>query len=137
MVRRPWVGGSSRARSGLAARQLFESAAPGFRNVPARLPDLALPALGTVCLTRAPYDAGAKSGIHASKPRQIPASTIGAACLLLLTVMFWTSGALWPTELPEYASSSRQITGMVLMLILLPSYLLAAIFTAQRRSLSI
>jgi len=65
---------------------------------------------------------------------QYPASTTGATCLLLLTVIFWTSGALWPTELPEYASSGRQITGMVLMLILLPSYFLVAIFVAQRRS---
>ncbi len=64
-----------------------------------------------------------------------PASATGAACLLLLTVIFWTSGALWPTELPDYASSSRQITGMALMLIIMPSYFLAAIFVTQRRSL--
>ena len=66
-----------------------------------------------------------------------PASATGAACLLLLTVLFWTSGALWPTELPDYASSSRQITGMVMMLILLPAYLLVAAFVTQRRSLDL
>ena len=66
-----------------------------------------------------------------------PASATGAACLLLLTVLFWTSGALWPTELPDYASSSRQITGMLMMLILLPAYLLVAAFVTQRRSLNL
>jgi hypothetical protein len=61
----------------------------------------------------------------------------GAACLLLLTAIFWASGALWPTELPDYASSGRQITGMALMLIILPSYFIVVIFATPRRSLEL
>ncbi|MBW2272246.1 MAG: hypothetical protein JRG96_03175 [Deltaproteobacteria bacterium] len=66
-----------------------------------------------------------------------PATTATALCLLVLTAFYWASGALSPEELPEYARSKRQIIGMALMLIAMPSYLLAAGFVAQRRSLEL
>lgn len=66
---------------------------------------------------------------------EYPATISASSCLLVLASLFWVTGALWPTELPDYASSRRQITGMSLMLILLPGYLLAAGFHLHRRSL--
>ena len=69
-----------------------------------------------------------------------PASTTSIAVFLLLTFVFWSTGALSPLspqELPAYATSSRQVTGMALMLILLPTYVLATLFVASRRSLDL
>jgi hypothetical protein len=57
--------------------------------------------------------------------------------LIVLTSIFWATGALWPTELPDYATSRRQIIGMSLMLILEISYFVAAGFFAQRHSLEL
>jgi hypothetical protein len=59
--------------------------------------------------------------------------------LAALCLFFWGVGALIPdpAQLPAYATSSRQITGMSLMLILLPAYMLAAWSIAQRRSLDL
>ncbi len=68
-----------------------------------------------------------------------PASVTTAACLILLTTLYWTSGTLWPVELPAstYTRSARAITGTALMLICTPSYLLAAMYVTQRRSLDL
>ena len=55
--------------------------------------------------------------------------------LLLATVFYWFSGALWPEELPAYANSGRQITGMTLMLIFLPAYFLSTAIVVRRHSL--
>jgi hypothetical protein len=66
-----------------------------------------------------------------------PATAAAASSLLSLTALYWVSGALAPEELPEYAGSSRQVVGMALMLIVMPSYLLAAGIVVQRRSLEL
>ena len=68
---------------------------------------------------------------------RFPATLASVTTVLLLTTFFWATGALFPTELPQYATSSRQVTGMVLMLIVLPAYLVAASFAIQRRSLGL
>jgi hypothetical protein len=54
---------------------------------------------------------------------------------LLASVFFWFSGALWPEELPACAKSGRQITGMALMLILVPAHLLSVAIVVRRHSL--
>jgi hypothetical protein len=64
-----------------------------------------------------------------------PATSVAVIFLLLGSVFYWFTGALWPEELPAYAKSGRQITGMALMLILLPAYLLSAAIVVQRHSL--
>jgi len=69
--------------------------------------------------------------------QRYPASVTGVVSLLLLTSFYWATGALWPTELPSYANSSREITGMALMLIVLPPYFMAFAIVAQRRSLDL
>jgi hypothetical protein len=66
-----------------------------------------------------------------------PASAASITALLVLTVVFWWTGTLAPQEPPAWARSSLQITGMALMLILLPAYLLAAVFVMSRRSLDL
>ncbi|MBW2244814.1 MAG: hypothetical protein JRH01_22770 [Deltaproteobacteria bacterium] len=66
-----------------------------------------------------------------------PASLTGIASLLLLTCFYWATGTLWPTELPPYANSSREITGTALMLIVLPPYFMAFVIVTQRRSLDL
>ena len=72
-----------------------------------------------------------------SRVRRYPASSASISALLLLTFVFWSTGTLAPQELPVYARSSLQITGVALMLILLPAYVLAALFVMQRRSLDL
>ena len=67
----------------------------------------------------------------------MPGLAVALALLVALAVIYWISGALRPTTLPEYASSPRQITGMALMLILVPVYLVAAASLAERRSLAL
>jgi len=69
--------------------------------------------------------------------RQHPATISATVCLLVLTSIFWLTGGLWPTELPDYATSRRQVIGMSLMLILMPSYFVVAGFFSQRRSLDL
>jgi len=65
--------------------------------------------------------------------------SLAAACGLLaaLAAFFWLTGAFRPTRIPDYANSPRQITGMALMLTLVPAYLVAAASFAQRRSLAL
>lgn len=70
-------------------------------------------------------------------PRSYPATTSVGLLLVLLTALFWGSGTLFPDVLPDYADSHRQITGMALMLILAPAYLVGAGIVAQRRSLEL
>ncbi|NNL66315.1 MAG: hypothetical protein HKP30_08740, partial [Myxococcales bacterium] len=65
----------------------------------------------------------------------VPGPPTAIALLFVLAVFFWLTGALFPTEIPTYATSALQITGMALMLILVPAYLVAALWLAQRRSL--
>jgi hypothetical protein len=54
-----------------------------------------------------------------------------------MTTLYWLSGTLSPDALPQYAHSSRQITGMALMLIGMPAYLIAMGIVARRRSLEL
>ena len=74
-----------------------------------------------------------------SRVLRYPASATSLAALVLLTVAFWSTGTLLPLpqELPAHATSSRQITGLALMLIFLPAYILAAFFVTSRRSLDL
>lgn len=65
----------------------------------------------------------------------LPGLPTAGALLVALTAFFWWTGTLFPTEIPSYATSPRQITGMALMLILVPTYLVAASWLGQRRSL--
>lgn len=59
----------------------------------------------------------------------------GLTSLALLTLLFYSSGALHAKVLPELFSSFEQLLGLVLLLILTPSFLLAFLITAQRRSM--
>jgi hypothetical protein len=59
---------------------------------------------------------------------------LAGAGVLLLSLFFLLMGALVPTELPKYAKSFREITGMALMLTLLPPYLIGAFAVGQERS---
>lgn len=68
---------------------------------------------------------------------QYPAIACGTASLLALTFLLWTSGALSPTEVPAYATSRRQIIGMSLMLIAMPSYFVVTTIVVTRRSMSL
>ena len=68
---------------------------------------------------------------------QYPAVACGTASLLALTFLLWTSGALSPAEVPAYATSRRQIIGMSLMLIAMPSYFVVATIVVTRRSMSL
>ena len=62
------------------------------------------------------------------------AEIAGPVVLLLLSVMFLYSGALFPESLPEYFSSSSQLLGQVLLLTLTPAFLVSYFIIAQRRS---
>lgn len=53
------------------------------------------------------------------------------------TGIFLASGALLPRQLPSDASSAREITGMALMLILMPPFLIAAGTVGRERSLEL
>lgn len=59
----------------------------------------------------------------------------GISTLAVLTMLFYVSGALHARVLPDLFSSFEQLLGMVLLLILVPSFLLAFLIAAQRRSL--
>ncbi len=59
------------------------------------------------------------------------------AALVALTLLFTTTDTLFPTHLPLYATSASQITGMALMLILVPTFLLVALSISKRRSLEL
>ena len=61
----------------------------------------------------------------------------GMTSLSVLTLFYWFSGALLPKQLPAYASSSRQITGMALMLIFLPTYFVIVYFVIRQRSIDL
>ena len=54
--------------------------------------------------------------------------------MLLLSAMFLYSGALFPESLPEHFSSSSQLLGQVLLLVLTPAFLISYLIIAQRRS---
>lgn len=72
-----------------------------------------------------------------SSALRYPASVLSLTCLIVLSLFFWGSGILFPSEIPSYARSSWQITGMALMLILVPSYVAGATVVMQRRSLAL
>jgi hypothetical protein len=63
----------------------------------------------------------------------------GAAFLLLMALVALNgfTGSYAPPVLPDYARSASQITGMTLMTTLVPPYLMAAAWLAQRRSLAL
>jgi len=71
------------------------------------------------------------------KLRAYPATTSATICLLVLTSLFWLSGALWPSVLPDHATSRREVIGMSLMLILMPTYFVITGFVLQRRSIDL
>jgi hypothetical protein len=64
-----------------------------------------------------------------------PAVFASCAAVVLLTGFYVATGALSASELPSHATSRRQATGMALMLIVLPAYIIATSFVCQRRSL--
>jgi hypothetical protein len=66
-----------------------------------------------------------------------PATLCGATVCLLLIAGFWSTGTLAPDRIPNYASSRREIIGMALMLIALPSYFAAAAVVIRRHSLAL
>jgi hypothetical protein len=68
---------------------------------------------------------------------QYPASAAGLSLLLLLTAAFWAAGLLVPELVPEYPGSRREIIGMALMLIAIPSYFAAAVIAAQNHSVGL
>ena len=59
------------------------------------------------------------------------------AALVALSALFWASGSLFPESIPASATSECEVTGMALMLLLVPAYLLAALAIAQQRSLDL
>jgi hypothetical protein len=67
----------------------------------------------------------------------VPGPAVALTLLVALVVVYWRAGAFGPAVLAEYAGSARQITGMALMLILLPAYLIGATSLAERRWLSL
>ena len=64
----------------------------------------------------------------------LPGPGTAIALLGILALFFALTGSFEPSTLPSYASSSRQVTGMALMLMLLPPYLVFAASIGQRRS---
>ena len=62
------------------------------------------------------------------------AEVAGPVVFLLLSAMFLYSGALFPESLPEYFTSSSQLLGQVLLLVLTPVFLVTYLIIAQRRS---
>jgi hypothetical protein len=69
------------------------------------------------------------------KPEGIVSTRIAVVSLALLGCLYWLVGAFWPEGLPRGADSPARITGMALMLTLLPPYLIAASGLTRRRSL--
>lgn len=67
----------------------------------------------------------------------LPGPGTGVAVLAGLALFFWLAGGFQPSAIPSYASSPREITGMALMLTLLPAYLLVGASLGQRRSLAL
>ena len=64
------------------------------------------------------------------------AEIIGPAVLVLLSIMFVYSGALFPASLPKYFSSENQLLGQVLLLILTPAFLVTYLIVASLASLA-
>jgi len=62
------------------------------------------------------------------------AEIAGPVVLLLLSVMFLYSGALFPESIPQYFSSLTEVTGQALLIILTPAFLVTYLIIAQRRS---
>ncbi len=69
--------------------------------------------------------------------RGAPGFGLAGLVLVALTSAYWAAGVLLPTELPHYATSARQITGMALLLISVPTYMLLAWAVGRRRSLDL
>ena len=63
------------------------------------------------------------------------AEIVGPLVLLLLSALFLYSGALFSESVPEFYSSSEELLGQVLLLILTPAFLVTYIVVAQRRSI--
>ena len=63
------------------------------------------------------------------------AEIIGPLVLLSLSALFLYSGALFSESLPQAYSSSEELLGQVLLLILTPAFLVTYLVVAQRRSL--
>jgi hypothetical protein len=63
------------------------------------------------------------------------AEILGPVVLLLLSVLFLYSGALFSESVPEAYSSSEELLGQVLLLILTPAFLITYLVVAQRRSI--
>ncbi len=59
------------------------------------------------------------------------------ATAVALAAMFALTGTFSPDQVPDYASSPRQITGMALMLTLIPPYFVAALWLTRARSLAL
>ncbi len=62
------------------------------------------------------------------------AEFVGPVVLLLLSALFLYSGALFSASVPEFYSSSKELLGQVLLLILTPAFLVTYLVVAQRRS---
>ncbi len=62
------------------------------------------------------------------------AEIVGPVVLLLLSALFLYSGALFSASVPEFYSSSEELLGQVLLLILTPAFLVTYLVVAQRRS---
>jgi hypothetical protein len=67
----------------------------------------------------------------------VPGLPVAGGLMLALAIVYWATGVLAPTALPDYADSPREIIGMGLLLTLVPPYLVAATFLGQRRSLAL
>lgn len=61
-----------------------------------------------------------------------PLSVIGLVAFLPLFAVFSLSGAIYPDEIPPWNTNPVEITGLMLMMAVLPAYLLMC-FTAARR----
>lgn len=67
----------------------------------------------------------------------LPGPAWAGGLLALLVAVNGLTDAFSPDVVPDYASSPRQITGMMLMTTLLPPYLVVAAWLGQRRSLAL
>ena len=63
------------------------------------------------------------------------AEIAGPIVLLLLSVMFLYSGALFPETIPQYFSSTAEVMGQTLLITLTPAFLITYLIIAQRRSI--
>ena len=63
------------------------------------------------------------------------AEIVGPVVLLLLSALFLYSGALFSESVPKFYSSSEELLGQVLLMILTPAFLATYLVVAQRRSL--